>query len=323
MTRQSDPVLLRVSALSKHFQINRGLFQRQIGVTKAVDGVDLDIKRGEILGLVGESGSGKSTLGRLILRLVEPDQGRITFDGADLLALDPLSLRRFRRRMQMVFQDPNSSLNPRLNVNAMLREALALHGLASGREDERIRELLALAELPVDSGARFPHEFSGGQRQRLGLIRALAVEPELIIADEPVSALDLSVQAQILEFIIKLRRDFALTMVFISHDLDVVELLADQIAVMYLGRIVERAPAAALFSQPHHPYTKALIAASPKPDPRLARRDLAMRDHGPLGQPPTSGCAFRARCPNAQAGCADIDPILRTIGPDHQSACIL
>jgi peptide/nickel transport system ATP-binding protein len=323
MTGQSDPVLLRVSGLSKHFQINRGLFQKQIGVTKAVDGVDLDIKRGEILGLVGESGSGKSTLGRLVLRLIEPDQGRVIFDGTELLTLDPLSLRRFRRRMQMVFQDPNSSLNPRMTVNAMLREALGLHGLATGREDERIRELIALAELPADSGARFPHEFSGGQRQRLGLIRALAVEPELIVADEPVSALDLSVQAQILEFIVKLRRDFTLTMLFISHDLDVVELLADQIAVMYLGRIVERAPAAELFSHPHHPYTKALIAASPKPDPRLARRDLAMRDQGPLGQPPTSGCAFRARCLNAHAACADIDPILRTIGLDHQSACIL
>jgi oligopeptide/dipeptide ABC transporter ATP-binding protein len=314
--------LLTVEGLSKHFPISRGLFQRKAGVVRAVNGVSLHIDQREVLGLVGESGSGKSTLGRMILRLIEPDQGHVSLDGVDVTALGARDLRRMRRRMQMVFQDPNSSLNPRMTIGAALREALTLHGLAAGREDARIAELLDMVELPKDSALRWPREFSGGQRQRIGLVRALAVEPDLIIADEPVSALDVSVQAQIMKLMGRLQSDLKLTMLFITHDLDVVEYLADRIVVMYLGRIVETARTEDLFARPHHPYTKALLEASPKPDPQQRLKRFGMLGSGAPPAAPEAGCAFQARCPKAGPECALSQTPLRAIAENHLSACI-
>jgi oligopeptide/dipeptide ABC transporter ATP-binding protein len=314
--------LVEVRGLVKHYPVRRGLLQRQRGVVRAVDGVDLVVRRGECFALVGESGSGKTTVGRCAIRLVEPTAGTVRFDGEDLLALPPGELRRRRRRFQMVFQDPFGSLNPRMRIGRALAEPLAVHGL--GRPEERRRrvaELLATVGLPADAAGRFPHEFSGGQRQRIGIARALATGPELLVADEPVSALDVSVRAQVVNLLSELQARLRLGLLFIAHDLALVEHLADRVAVMYLGRVVEEGPREAVFARPQHPYTVTLLASVPVPDPavRTARpavpddpRDLAVE----LG-----GCPFEPRCPTARERCARDAPRLVEVAPDHRVAC--
>jgi peptide/nickel transport system ATP-binding protein len=290
---------------------------------RAVDGVSFAIHPGEVLGLVGESGSGKSTIGRLILRLLDPTAGSIRFSGEDIARLPERRLKPFRRRAQMVFQDPYASLNPRLRVRDIVGEALDAHALARGRRNERVGELLELVGLPAGLMTRFPHEFSGGQRQRIGLARALAVEPELIVADEPVSALDVSVQAQALNLMQDLRARLNLAMLFISHDLDVVELMCDRIAVLYLGRVMEIGPAEQVTSRPRHPYTQALLAASPKMDPDQPKLTRLLKGDIPSPMSPPSGCVFRTRCPYAMPACAKVVPPLRDGGDGDAFACIL
>jgi len=310
-----DP-MLAVRGLRKYF----GHGDRPV---RAVDDVSFEIRKGEVLGLVGESGSGKSTIGRSVLKLVEPSAGEVVFEGIDLATLSARAMRPYRRRLQIIFQDPYASLNPRRRVGATLDEAMATHRLHPGpARRERILELLSLVGLAPEHAQRFPHEFSGGQRQRIGIARALAVEPAFIVADEPVSALDVSIQAQIINLLSDLRERFHLTMLFISHDLDVVEYLCDRIVVLYLGKVMEVAPAKALYRSPQHPYTQALLDASPRPDPaaRRARRLL----HGDIPSPvdPPSGCVFRTRCPYAQDACATTIPPLREIAPGRFKACL-
>jgi peptide/nickel transport system ATP-binding protein len=290
---------------------------------RAVDDVTFEIARGEVLGLVGESGSGKSTIGRSVVRLLEPTAGEIRYAGTDLAGLRTRALRPFRRRLQIIFQDPYASLNPRRRVADTLGEALATHGLHAGRaRAPRIAELLSLVGLAPEHAQRFPHEFSGGQRQRIGIARALAVEPEFIVADEPVSALDVSIQAQVLNLLSDLREQFNLTMLFISHDLDVVEYLCDRIVVLYLGRMMEVAPAQSLYASPRHPYTQALLAASPRPDPDARRERRLLQGDIPSPIDPPSGCVFRTRCPFALAACAQDVPALREVAPGHFKACL-
>jgi oligopeptide/dipeptide ABC transporter ATP-binding protein len=317
--------LLQVEGLHKHFPVRRGLFGRVQAHVRAVDGVDFTLEAGQTLGVVGESGCGKSTLGRLVLRLVEPSGGRIVFDGRDLGTLDAGALRAQRRAMQIVFQDPFSSLNPRMTVGQILAEPLRLHGLHRAREAGRVAELLHTVGLRPDHAARYPHEFSGGQRQRVGIARALAVEPKLIVCDEAVSALDVSVQAQVVNLLQDLQRRFGLAYVFIAHDLAVVKHVAHRVAVMYLGRIVELADTATLFTAPRHPYTQALLAAIPRPQP--AGRDAdAVHAHrvlqGDVPSPtaPPSGCRFHTRCPHARARCTEADPVLEH-DAGHGIAC--
>jgi peptide/nickel transport system ATP-binding protein len=316
--------LVEVDDLKVHYPIKRGLLvDRTVGYVYAVDGVSLRIRRGETYGLVGESGCGKSTLGRALLRLTEPTGGQVRFDGVDLSGLRGESLRRMRRRIQMVFQDPLSSLNPRQSVRAMLVEALRAHGLDTGKEhtDARLRELLDAVGLPASALRRYPHEFSGGQRQRLGIARALSVEPDLIVADEPVSALDVSVQAQVLNLLDDLQTTLGLTYLVIAHDLAVVRHVADRVGVMYLGGLVEEAPAGALYAAPRHPYTRALMSAVPVPDPEVEDRREHLLLTGDLPSPaaPPSGCRFHTRCPWRQpTRCDDERPELRplTYGTD-------
>jgi peptide/nickel transport system ATP-binding protein len=313
----ADAPLVEVRDLKTHF----GRADRPV---RAVDGVSFHIARGETLALVGESGSGKSTIGRSLLRLVEPTAGQVLYGGQDLRALSGERLRRMRRRMQIVFQDPYASLNPKMRVGAVLHEALATHGLAPGRaaRARRIAELLELVGLRPEHAARYPHEFSGGQRQRIGIARALAVEPEFIVADEPLSALDVSIQAQVLNLLMDLRERLGLTMLFISHDLDVVELLCDRVVVLYLGRVMEVAPTAALFARPLHPYTRALLAASPRPDPAQRVVPIALAGDIPSPLAPPSGCVFRTRCPHAVEACAQQVPALQPRGAGRWSACL-
>jgi oligopeptide/dipeptide ABC transporter ATP-binding protein len=312
----SDDILLSVRDLTKQFPTRNGL-------VKAVDGVSFDVRRGRIVGLVGESGSGKTTVGRCVLRLVEPSSGKVTFDGADILALPARALRTWRRRAQIIFQDPYSSLNPRLRVEDIVGEALDTHGLAQGSARRpRIGELLARVGLDPEHGRRFPHEFSGGQRQRIGIARALAVAPDFIVADEPVSALDVSVQAQVLNLIQDLQKAFGLTMLFIAHDLSVVEYLCDDVVVMYLGRVMERGPSRAVYGNPRHPYTRALLSAAPVPDPRAARNRIVLQGDIPSPLDPPSGCVFRTRCPVAVDACSGTIPPLDHVGNDHHVACI-
>ncbi len=314
--------LLEVRGLVKHFPVRRGFLGGVAGQVRAVDGVSFDVRPGEVLGLVGESGCGKTTTGRCVLRLLEPTAGEIRFEGTDIARLPRQRLRPLRRRMQIVFQDPFSSLNPRLSVGSMLSEPLAIHGIAHGaRARERVAELLELVGLSPEHARRYPHEFSGGQRQRLGIARALAVEPRLIVADEPVSALDVSIRAQILNLLQDLQRRLGLAYLFVAHDLSVVEHVSDRVAVMYLGRIVELAAAPALYASPRHPYTAALLSAIPVPDPDRGRGRVVLEGDVPSPIRPPAGCRFHPRCPLARERCHREEPELLEVEPGHLSAC--
>ncbi len=303
--------LLRVTKLTKHFAARRGK-----GKIRAVDGVSLTLKSGETLGVVGESGCGKSTLGRAILRLVEPTSGEVLFDGVDLMSLDSSALRAKRRDIQMIFQDPFASLDPRLKVGAIVAEPLVIHRVGDRKSRHAaVLQLLETVGLEADAVKRYPHEFSGGQRQRIGIARAVALHPQLIIADEPVSALDVSIQSQILNLLVDLRQRFGLSYIFISHDLAVVEHVSNTVAVMYLGRIVESAAAEDLFARPSHPYTEALISAVPQSDPALRGRRMVLKGEMPDPENPPSGCPFHPRCPKAMDICGSTPPNEIDIGP--------
>ena len=326
MTTPHTGPLLEVEDLKVYFPIRSGvLIDRHVGDVKAVDGVSFDVKRGETLGLVGESGCGKTTVGRTVLRLYEPTEGTVTFDGIDVGSLNASDLRRLRRRMQMVFQDPYSSLDPRQNVGNIVGEPMQIHGIASGKDmEKKVAELLDVVGLPAGAANRYPHEFSGGQRQRIGLARSLSLNPDLIVADEPVSALDVSIQAQMINLLEDLQKEFDLTYLFIAHDLAVVRHISDRIAVMYLGKIVEVASADRLYSDPAHPYTMALLSAVPIPDPEIERKRQRIILKGDLPSPvnPPSGCRFHTRCPFRQPERCDTEvPELRPIDDGSLVAC--
>jgi peptide/nickel transport system ATP-binding protein len=316
--------LLSVQGLKVHFPIRSGIvLNRTVGAVRAVDGVDLEIEEGTTLGLVGESGCGKSTLGRAVLRLAPVTEGRVVFDGVDVAGLRGEQLRRIRQDMQMVFQDPLASLNPRQSVETILTEPLRAHGIAYDRRT-RVRELLDQVGLPPSAAQKYPHEFSGGQRQRIGIARAIALEPRFVITDEPVSALDVSIQAQVLNLLEELQQQLGLTYLVIAHDLAVVRHVSDEVAVMYLGGIVEQAPSDDLYSEPLHPYTKALMSAVPVPDPRIeaTRERILLQGDLPSPANPPSGCRFHTRCPFRQETRCDTErPALREIGPGHLVAC--
>jgi oligopeptide/dipeptide ABC transporter ATP-binding protein len=316
---------LSVRNLVKSFPIKKGAFGRPAGFVRAVSDVSFDVMPGETLGLVGESGCGKSTTGRMILRLIDPTAGRVEFDGVDLTALDARAMRKMRRKIQVIFQDPFSSLNPRMTVGAIVREGLTIHKIAEGAQaDARVRQLLEEVGLRAEYVSRYPHEFSGGQRQRIGIARALAVEPSFIVCDEPVSALDVSVQAQVINLMQDLQRDRGLAYLFIAHDLSVVRHVSDRVAVMYLGKIVEVANGATLYETPKHPYTGALLSAVPIPDPDLAAKKRRIILEGDVPSPinPPSGCRFHPRCPRAQfPTCKELDPELEDFHPGQQAAC--
>ena len=315
--------LLSVRNVKKHFPITGGVFGRVVDQVHAVDGVSFDIAAGETLGLVGESGCGKSTTGRCIMRLIEPSSGEVWFQGRDITRLEGDSLRAMRRDIQIIFQDPFASLNPRHTVGQIVGEAMVIHKLAKrGRElDEKVVHLLETVGLQAGHVGRFPHEFSGGQRQRIGIARALAVEPKLIVCDEPVSALDVSIQAQVINLLEDLGEKFGLTYLFIAHDLSVVEHISDRVAVMYLGRVVEVAPARALYDNPKHPYTEALLSAVPIPDPAMKRKRIVLQGDVPNPIRPPSGCHFHTRCPIAEARCSVEDPPLEQGEAGHWTAC--
>lgn len=314
--------ILIIEGLKKYFPVGKGFFGRSQQFVKAVDGVNLTVRTGETIGLVGESGCGKSTLGNCILRLEEPTSGQIIFEGRDVLALGSKSLRQLRRDMQIIFQDPYSSLNPRKSIGQIIVEAFRIHGLLTPNErQDRVRELLSIVGLRPEHMHRYPHEFSGGQRQRICISRALALNPKLIIADEPVSALDVSVQAQILNLLVTLQNQFHLTYIFISHDLSVVRHISDRIAVMYLGQVVELAPSRELYQQPCHPYTESLLAAVPVANPLLKKKRAKLSGDVPSPINPPANCRFHPRCNYRQQICSDKAPVLREISTAHSVAC--
>jgi oligopeptide/dipeptide ABC transporter ATP-binding protein len=317
-------ILLEVKGLKIYYPISSGLFKKTIGYVKAVDDVSFSINEGETLGIVGESGCGKSTTGRAILRLTKPTEGDVIFQGQNLSALKGQGLRKIRRDMQIVFQDPYASLNPRMTVGTILEEPLKIHGLAAGAERKRrVKELLDIVGLSELHYNRYPHEFSGGQRQRIGIARALITKPKLIVADEPVSALDVSIQSQILNLMKDLQEQFKLTYMFISHDLSVVRHISDRIAVMYLGSLVELAPKHKLYDNPQHPYTQALLSAVPHPNPRESRERIILSGDVPNPANPPGGCAFHTRCRFTMEQCKTERPVLKMISPGHLSACHL
>lgn len=320
----NNDVLLRVEDLFVHFPIYRGFIRKQVGAVRAVDGISFDIKRGETLGLVGESGSGKSTTGRAVLQLRRPTSGNVHFEGADLVALKGERLRGMRRKMQMIFQDPYASLNPRMTVGEIVGEPLMVHNVAKTKEIEaRVKQLLELVKLEPSFISRYPHEFSGGQRQRIGVARALALQPSFIVCDEPISALDVSIQAQVVNLLEELQGQFNLTYLFIAHDLSMVRHISDRVAVMYLGAIMELADRDEIYLRPLHPYTQALLSAIPIPDPIAdsKRRRVILQGDIPSPVNPPSGCRFRTRCPIAQDVCAESRPEFREIKPGHFVAC--
>jgi len=319
-------VVLRVENLKKYFPINRGVFQQHVGDVKAVDGVSFDVHRGETLGLVGESGCGKTTTGRTIIRLYEPTAGRVDFLGHDMALLKGESLRQMRQKMQMIFQDPYASLNPRMSVFRIVGEPLEVFHIAAGEErKDRVAELLELVGLNPDFMRRYPHEFSGGQRQRIGLARALALNPDLIICDEPISALDVSIQAQVVNLLEDLQEKLGLTYVFIAHDLSMVRHISNRVAVMYLGKIVELTDRDTLYSNPQHPYTQALLSAVPVPDPVVEEKRHRIILEGDLPSPanPPKGCNFNTRCPKVFDTCFEVEPDIVEIAPGHFCACHL
>lgn len=315
--------LVKITNLKKHFPVKSGFFNRETGSIKALDGIDLEVKEGETLGLVGESGCGKSTLGRVLLKLLPLSSGKVEFMGRDLSNLSEAQMKELRKDIQIVFQNPYASLDPRMTIREILTEPFQVHGIASGIElEKKVEELISLVGLSVSMLDRYPHEFSGGQRQRVGIARALALRPKLIVADEPVSALDVSVQAQILNLLLNLKKEFNLTYVFIAHNLDVVRYISDRVAVMYLGRVVEIGDCQAVYNKPLHPYSKALISAAPVPDPEFAHEDrIILAGDLPSPANPPAGCRFNTRCPMVQDRCRVDDPALREIEPGHFSAC--
>jgi oligopeptide transport system ATP-binding protein len=315
--------LLRVRNLKKYFPIRGGLFSREVARVHAVDDVSFDMHAGETLGLVGESGCGKSTAGRSILRLIEPNFGEVWFQNKNVTTLDKRALRQMRKEMQIIFQDPYASLNPRMTVGSIIGEALVIHKLAANRRERenRVVQLLETVGLSADHLRRYPHEFSGGQRQRIGIARALAVSPKLIVADEPVSALDVSVQAQVINLLEDLQKQFGLTYLFIAHDLSVVEHISDRVAVMYLGKIAEIAPGKDLYTNPKHPYTEALLSAVPIPDPTAKRKRILLEGDVPSPIKPPSGCRFHTRCPIRVPSCSENEQVLAEVGPNHWVAC--
>jgi len=317
--------LLEVKGLKMHFPITEGLISRKVGDVKAVDGIDFTVRRGEILGLVGESGCGKTTTGRCVLRLEAPTDGQIIYDGVDITRLDATGLRPLRQKIQVIFQDPYSSLNPRMKIGEIIAEPMRVHGIIPERDkrDARVRELLTICGLNPGFADRYPHEMSGGQRQRVGIARALAMNPEFIVCDEPVSALDVSIQAQVVNLLEDLRERFGLTYLFIAHDLSVVRHLCQRVAVMYLGHIVEMAESDELFDNPLHPYTKALLAAVPIPDPavEMGREFRPVKGEVPSPINPPSGCVFHPRCPMAVDRCSREKPVPREVRPGHIVAC--
>jgi oligopeptide/dipeptide ABC transporter ATP-binding protein len=314
--------LLQVTDLKVHFPLGKTMFSEGVAV-KAVDGVTFDVGRGEVVGLVGESGSGKTTLGRSVLRLIEPTGGSVSFDGREITDLSAPEMKALRSQMQIIFQDPYASLNPRMSVGQIIGEALLLHHIGDSKDRaQRVGDLLEKVGLPRSVAGRFPHEFSGGQRQRIGIARALAVNPQFIVADEPVSALDVSIQAQIINLLQDLREELGLSILFIGHDLSVIEFLCDRVVVLYLGKIMETATAADLYTKPRHPYTRALLDAAPVPDPRARRERITLKGDLPSPINPPSGCVFRTRCPFAIDDCAKLVPPLETVGERHSVACI-
>ncbi|WP_305883340.1 ABC transporter ATP-binding protein [Brevibacillus ruminantium] len=316
--------LLIVKNLKKYYPITGGVFGKEVGVVKAVDDVSFTVKKGETFGLVGESGCGKSTTGRSLLRLIEPTSGEVVFDGTDVIGLQGEALRKMRRNMQIVFQDPFASLNPRHNIGKILEEPLLVHGIGSSSErKQRVRELLEVVGLSGYHATRYPHQFSGGQRQRIGIARALMLNPKLIVADEPVSALDVSIQSQVLNLMQDLQRDLGLTYLFIAHDLSVVRHISDRVGVMYLGRLVELTRSEELYRNPLHPYTRSLLSAVPSPDPDAVRERIILQGDVPSPANPPTGCTFHTRCPHVTDECQQVRPEFRDVGGGHFVACHL